>query len=281
MDRWITLNVFWPLLRHRAERNRRVVILMYHSVSHAADPKRPGYYRLNTPPALFRQHLQLLKDEAFTVIDLGDLATLRTRSPGGRFAVITFDDGFRDFDTHAWPALTEYQYPATMFLPTGYISDRGRGTFAGRECLTWAEVRKLRGEGVRFGSHTVSHPRLVELDDEALNRELRDSKAAIEEKLGESIDSFSHPYAFPSADKLYVKRFRCLLDKVGYHIGLTTTLGRVRPGDDLLMLKRLPANGADDPRLFLAKLAGAYDWLAIPQSLHKRVRRPTVASQEH
>ena len=76
-----------------------------------------------------------------------------------RLAVITFDDGFRDFLTAAWPSLSEFGFTATVFLPTGSIAGQ-RATFQDRECLTWDEVRTLRREGITFGSHTVSHPSL-------------------------------------------------------------------------------------------------------------------------
>ncbi|MDX1951706.1 MAG: hypothetical protein SFY81_05950, partial [Verrucomicrobiota bacterium] len=73
MDRFLTVNLVAPLLRvfGRSGNSRlRIPILMYHAITNDPEPGVRGYYRLNTPPALFREHLQVLKDESFTVIDL-------------------------------------------------------------------------------------------------------------------------------------------------------------------------------------------------------------------
>ncbi len=59
----------------------------------------------------------------------------------------------------------------------------------------------------------------------------------------------------------------------GYETNVTTQLGRHRPGDDALQIKRLPVNQDDDLPLFAAKLVGAYDWLGRFQSLSKMLRR--------
>jgi hypothetical protein len=103
--------------------------------------------------------------------------------------------------------------------------------------------------------------------------EIRDSKRLIEDELGETIEIFSHPYAFPSPDENYVRRFRATLTRNGYRLGVTTRIGCSHPGDDPLLLKRLPVNSTDDERLFNAKLRGCYDWLGAPQHWLKGARR--------
>ena len=52
----------------------------------------------------------------------------------------------------------------------------------------------------------------------------------------------------------------------------TTRIGRAKPGDDLMRLKRLPANSCDDTKLFQAKLDGAYDWIAPLQAGVKKIK---------
>ncbi len=298
MDRFISVNFVAPLRRMFAAHDSAtsIPILMYHSITDDPEPGVRGYYRLNTPPARFREHLQILKDESFAVIDLSTAANLLVgrvapRAPGAadagplssvlrppapqsavrtsRYAVITFDDGFRDFYTCAAPALADFGFTATNFIISGFV---GR-EFKGRPCMSWSELRESRSSGLSVGSHTVNHPKLWELDHAGLQRELTDSRQAIAAELGETADTFAHPYAFPAADPDYVNRFTCAAEETGYQVGVTTTLGCARPGDHPLRLKRLPVNGADDPQLFRAKLCGAYDWLAIPQALVKRLKR--------
>jgi peptidoglycan/xylan/chitin deacetylase (PgdA/CDA1 family) len=297
-DRLITLSLAQPV-QHVFRRLRMLSarpasfsgsfpILMYHSITDDPEPGVGGYYRLNTPPSLFREHLRMIRDEGFSIVDLAEALRMlkdeskssnengrRSRATSDRhpskLAVLTFDDGFRDFLTAAWPSLAEFGFKSTVFLPTAFIG-RERRMFKTRECLTWDEVRELRRQGVRFGSHTVNHPKLWELEPAAFVSELRESRQTLEDKLGESIDSFAHPYAFPRTNAAYIHRFRETLTESGYRLGVTTSLGCARPGDDPLLLKRLPANGADDAALFRAKLYGAYDWLAGPQDLIKRAK---------
>lgn len=289
IDRLLTLYAVAPVRRllNRQGSRRRIPILMYHSITDDVEPGVRDYFRLNTPPNLFGIHLQILKEEGFRVVDLhtavslllsptspaatADLPTPLTAQPA-RIAVITFDDGFQDFLTAAWPLLQKSGFSATVFLPTNFIGDERR-SFKGRSCLTWDEVWTLRRAGVSFGSHTVNHPKLWKLDQSTLHHELRDSRNAIEDELGESVDAFAHPYAFPSIDSTYVSRFREALVQFGYSFGVTTSLGCVGRGDDQLTLKRVPVNGADSPALFRAKVLGAYDWLYQPQLISKCMKR--------
>ncbi|MCD4812025.1 polysaccharide deacetylase family protein [bacterium] len=88
-----------------------------------------------------------------------------------RYAVLTFDDGFRDFYTYAYPILKKYSFTATVFLPTGFIGN-GQSIFNGKEHLRWDEVREIRFNGIEFGSHTVSHPKLRNLKRKNVENEL-------------------------------------------------------------------------------------------------------------
>ena len=286
-DRLLTTALVDPALRAirrlRASTGpQSVPVLMYHSITDDPEPGVGGYYRLNTPPSLFREHLRILKDEGFTVVDLATAFKGLNHSVnpetkanpdqrGRKLAVITFDDGFRDFLTAAWPALVEFGFTATVFLPTAFIGN-DRLTFKTRECLTWEEVRELRKQGVSFGSHTINHPKLWELDPVTFATELRESRDCIERELGEPIHSFAHPYAFPGNHAAYIRCFRDTLLESGYSFGVTTSLGCIHCGDDALLLKRLPANGGDDASLFRAKLNGAYNWLAWPQKAVKLLK---------
>jgi peptidoglycan/xylan/chitin deacetylase (PgdA/CDA1 family) len=343
LDRLITLNLMQPLRRiritsalrsatedgHHASRITSLPILMYHSISDDPEPGVSPYYKVNTSPAVFRQHMQFLADHDYRTVSLDQLVSMLTmglrdyritglqdhgvtmpRGPISAFSFqlsafpklvcITFDDGFRDFYTEAFPALQEHGFTATVFLPTAFIGGSrsvqgsrfdGSGfkvpchfPFRNPHCefLTWNEVNELRKEGIHFGSHTVNHPKLVELDWPEITSELSNSKSEIEQQLGEPVTSFCYPFAFPQTDRSFAQTFRELLSESGYSSCATTELGRVRPGTNPFRLKRLPANSLDDLALFAAKLDGAYDWLAAPQSAAKALKalvRPQLRAQ--
>lgn len=277
LDRWISVHVVSRWLRlARRDADDAIPILMYHSISDDPEPGVAPYYRLATPPALFHEHMRMLSEGGYDGCSLSTAlpAITGARPPCQRIVVITFDDGLRDFQQHAWPILLEFGFTATMFLPTAFIGE-DRRQFKGRECLTWDEVRALHGQGVEFGSHTVHHLQLADLAPEAMTRELSQSRSDMEEGLGEPPQAFSHPYAFPLDCGGYVRRLQSALRAEGYRAAVTTRLGRSRPGDDPLLLKRLPCNGDDDLVLLKAKLLGAYDWLGAIQYAVKCAKRMT------
>jgi peptidoglycan/xylan/chitin deacetylase (PgdA/CDA1 family) len=278
LDRSLTTAIFHPLERAGLSGARaRLPILMYHSLS--ADPENgvAPYYKTNTDPLIFRQQMRYLAAEGYKTMDLTHvIARLQNNRPFPEKTIaITFDDGFKDFYIHGFPALSEHGFTATVFLPTGFIADERRA-FKGIECMTWAEVREMKKGGIGFGSHTVNHLELKSLPAKEVERELVQSKAELEQRLEEPMSLFSYPYAFPQGDRSFARMLRSALVQSGYACCLTTEIGRVRPGDDPYRLKRLPANSLDDPALFRAKLEGGYDWLAVPQAIIKKFKRPST-----
>jgi peptidoglycan/xylan/chitin deacetylase (PgdA/CDA1 family) len=260
-DRLATLYFFHPLRRLRPQ-GTRIPILMYHSISDVVDSSRHPYYRTVTEPGVFDRHLKFLHDKGYKTISLSNAGRL-LRGPEAdmqRAVVITFDDGFQDFYTHAFPLLSRYGFSGTMFLPTAYIDDNVR-KFNGTECLTWSQVRELQKLGIHFGSHTVTHPQLKHLNMRDVGGEVRCSKERIEQELGGSVASFSYPYAFPETDHAFRQQLGRLLAENGYENGVSTIIGTADPGDDAFFMKRLPMNSCDDVALFRAKLEGGYEWL--------------------
>lgn len=269
LDRLATLGVFRPLARLRASGGHpRDAILMYHSVSVAIDAVRHPYFQTTTTPREFDAQLQMLGDGGRRVVTLAEVAL--GRSDAGRIA-ITFDDGYADFASEAFPRLAARAYPATVFLATDYVGEVAL-TFNGRACLTWPQVRELHAKGVEFGSHTASHPQLQDVSPARLTAELAQSKAIIEDRLGAAVAAFSYPYAFPQSDTAFCSRLRDTLRRCGYCYGVSTIIGTVHPNSDRLALPRVPVNLEDDAAFLDAKILGGYDWLQPLQLVVKRLK---------
>jgi peptidoglycan/xylan/chitin deacetylase (PgdA/CDA1 family) len=125
--------------------------------------------------------------------------------PGKRFA-ITFDDAYASVFEHARPVLAKRGVPATVFAPTAFIGTGKPMSWPGIEQwstgphaaeltpMSWEQLAELRDSGWEVGSHTVTHPRLTELDDAALAAQLGDSRATCEERLRGRCESLAFPY---------------------------------------------------------------------------------------
>lgn len=247
---------------------------MYHSVSEPATDGKHPYFVTETSPRVFNAQMKYLHDSGYSTISVNRVVTLLNAKQldDRKYVVITFDDGYRDFYSHAFPTLNKYGFCATVYLPTAFIDHQSQ-QFLGKACLTWSDVRELYEAGVRFGSHTVTHPKLKFLSSTELEREIWCSKDTIENKLGTRIESFSYPYGFPEADREFTRRLRNVLEECGYDNGMSTIIGSVHSPEDRFFLKRLPTNSGDDRALFQAKLDGSYDWLRRAQYLSKLLSR--------
>lgn len=298
-DRTITLALYRLCLSGRPGPDRVLPILMYHSVSPDAEPGVAAYYRLCTSPTRFEAHMEALKARGYVGVTLSEgLQWLNTGTlawPDARPAqpvAITFDDGFQDLYTAAWPVLQRLGFRATAYLPTAFIGETRR-TFqprgasggvgvVGRPCLTWSEVKELAAAGIEMGGHTVTHPELPRLSWPEIEQEIRQCKDTLDQQLGTPVRSFAHPYAFPQERPDYVARITELLQAAGFDSAVTTRVGRVRRTTHRLVLCRLPVNDADDPTLLAAKLTGAYDWVGTVQRfvrfLKLRFRGPAPAT---
>lgn len=292
LDRFLTRLVFHPLVRAGlGPRGFRLPILMYHSISDDPENGVSPYYRTSTRPEQFAEHMAMLRTQGYQAVTLsqgierlyaaptpasGRRWPFPRHSPEGaahRYVVLTFDDGFQDFYRTAFPILQQHGFGATVYLPTAFIGETPR-QFKNRACLTWSEVQALHRNGIEFGSHTVNHPHLVDLEWGEIERELLDSKAMIEKQLGTAVKTFAYPYAFPQADRTFVRHLRILLETVRYETCVTTQVSCATQASEPLQLERLPVNTCDDAALLRAKLEGGYDWIAALQKLAKKYKSP-------
>ena len=270
LDRLATLSIGHPIAKALgATLGARVPILMYHSISENLFGKSHPYYQINTSAEAFSRQMRWLRNHGYRTLDLPELIEkFERRENLAKTVVITFDDGYRDFLDGALPVLKQCGFSATIYLPTDRIQDTP-ARLNGAEYLTWRDVRELRGEGIQFGSHTVSHPDMRSLGPEQIEYELGYSKEVIEQKLGEPINSFAYPFAFPEEDADFTRFLLDALENQGFQNGVTTILGRASRRSSPYFLPRLPVNSWDDDAFLQAKLEGGYDWMHWPQRLKK------------
>ncbi len=174
-----------------------LIVLCYHALSPTwtAD--------LSTTPERFERQIELLARRGYRGVTFSEAMHV----PAGRRVVaITFDDAFRSVLELARPVLDSFRMPATVFAPTRAVDAGGPLRWPGIEQwlagpdeheltpMSWEELGSLAADGWEIGSHTATHPRLTQLDDEALAAELSESKAACERHLGGRCATLAYPY---------------------------------------------------------------------------------------
>jgi len=125
---------------------------------------------------------------------------------GGRELAVTFDDAYRSVFELAFPIMSTLGMPATVFVPTALVGSGAPMSWPGIDQwldgpyasqltgMSWAQLAALADAGWEVGSHTRSHARLPELDDDALAQELRGSREECEARLGRPCRALAYPY---------------------------------------------------------------------------------------
>jgi peptidoglycan/xylan/chitin deacetylase (PgdA/CDA1 family) len=229
---------------------RELPILMYHQVA----PSGPGYLsRYRVTPERFEQQLRSLWDEGFRTTTLEEWGeAMRTQRPvPGKAVLLTFDDGFLDFRTHAWPLLRRFGFSALVFLVAERVGqsnawDSVRGEEV--QLLGWRDIRTLQDEGVAFGSHSATHPYLTRLSAEDVVREVVRSRAILQRGLGRRVDAFAYPHGAED------RGIQHLIGASGYVFGLSCRPGACKLNDALLSLPRIEVRDSDRPAKLVSRL---------------------------
>lgn len=176
---------------------------MYHSIAQSANSRfRP----LAVPPAAFAEQMAYLSQHLYTPISVTQLVhmlSLPRATLPERPVVLTFDDGYADFFTHALPTLREFNFTATLYITTGYIGSTSRWLRpegeTSRLMLTWDQIAEISTGGIECGAHTHSHPQLDTLPLLTARNEIVKSKEFLEQHLGQEVTSFAYPFGYYSA----------------------------------------------------------------------------------
>jgi len=207
---------------------------MYHRVNDALEP---GEWVV--PVARFREQMMYLasrpaqdKDEAIR---------------------ITLDDGYRDSYLFAYPVLKELGLKATIFLITDYVGtdhkkERYKDVPWKRDYLNLKEIREMVREGIAFGSHTATHPRLTRLDVEQAENEIASSREYLQGYLAVEQPAFSYPYGE------FDRKIKRIVKEAGFLCAYTVRPGAFKPGDDPFEIPRIGITGSDGLEDFKRKI---------------------------
>lgn len=208
----------------------QVPILMYHYIRNADGESELGK-NLSVSPDNFAAQLAWLKESGYTTIKMADLADPeRTAVSKAYFEnkkpiILTFDDGYEDAYTQAFPTLGKYGFIGTFYIIRSYV---GGGNY-----MNQAQINELAKAGMEIGSHSLSHPNLTVLSLADLKKQIDDSK--------EQTTTFCYPLGKYN-DQVITK-----VEEAGYSTAVTTRGGIANQESNLFELPRVRIeNGGGD-----------------------------------
>lgn len=174
-----------------------MTILCYHSVA-------CGWENLvSVEAADFERQCSLLHRRGGVV----PMASVRDRLAAGQplpadTTVLTFDDGFADFATHAVPTMARYGLTATMYVVAGSVTEsgvrvdwvRGQDPETAPPLLTPDRIRELFDRGWEIGSHSMAHRDLPTLTEAECLRDLTESRELLGDLLGAPVTTLAYPF---------------------------------------------------------------------------------------
>jgi peptidoglycan/xylan/chitin deacetylase (PgdA/CDA1 family) len=222
-------------------------ILMYHAVY----PGATYANRLSVSTETFEWQMGYLKQHGYRVIPLEELVALTATHAAipPKTVVITFDDGYQNDYTYAFPILKKYRFAATIFV---IFNEVGRPD---NDRLTWEMIKEMRDSGlIYFGSHTLGAEPLINIkSDNELRRQIVESKRALEEKLGKEVKMFSYPEG-----KISPLIRRMVID-AGYLGAVATHPPKKYGNNDLFALRRVRVSeNSRNSIIFSYELSGYY-----------------------
>ncbi len=206
----------------------RLPILMYHYVEYVQDKNDKTRVSLDTLPTTLDAQVQTLKNAGYTFLTMSEVADvldgkIKLASPS---VALTFDDGYQDFYTDAYPILKKYNVKATNYVISGFLDHPNH-------LYTW-QVREMSDSGIiEIGAHTVHHDWLKGKSLQEDTTETAQSKVVLEAITGKPVVSFAYPFGAFDAQSIDVIR------GVGFRTATSTIPGIVQSNDNRYFLYRL------------------------------------------
>lgn len=188
--------------------------LMYHHIQDPIKAKENHQVSLSVDTEVFRKQIQYLKDRGYNSVSFSDVVSFfdQGKTIPQKSILITFDDGYTDFYSQAFPILKELGFKTSVFLSTGLMNNFGY--------LNWSEVTDVSGSGIFFGNHTWSHKN-VGHEGSVFEKELTTADTQLSERNLNSPKVFAYPYGFSNSFS------KAILLKLGYKLAFTTRPGSI------------------------------------------------------
>lgn len=198
---------------------------MYHYVEVNKDKNDYLRDRQNVPPHIFEQQILTLKKAGYKFITPKDLNELMSQEVTDKYVILSFDDGYRDFYTDAYPILKKHAVPAINYIIIDFLE--------GKNYMDKSMIKTLvKDDLIEIGSHTFTHPALIE-DYKQAEKEIAESKKLLETEYKVNVVSFAYPYG------IYDDKVVNFVKKAGYKNAVSVEEGNIANQSNLYTLRRL------------------------------------------
>lgn len=223
----------------------KVPILMYHYVEVVTDERDTLRKSMAVNPVIFENQLKALKAKGYhfilpeALVKAGRNEEILPEKP----ILLTFDDGYRDFYTVAYPILKRQQVPAINYIIYNFL---GKNV----NYMTEAEVREIVSDGlVTIGSHTMDHAYLTKVNLNQVRWELIESRSLLAKKFGVMVEDFAYPGGYND------EMTQSMAAEAGYRTAVATQPGVATEKSNPFHLPRLRVGNLSPAELlaFLAK----------------------------
>ncbi len=229
--------------------SREVPILIYHRIADI-----PGD-RLSVSPDKFAMQMKYLQTHGYNSISLEELYVHLTEGVKlpKKSVIITFDDAYDDNFLNALPLMQKYGMRGTVFAITNWIDkDNDWENYPGKpicHTMSWEQLRAWNAAGMEIGSHSMAHPALVCLTDDAMLNDLAGSKLELEKQLGILINFIAYPYGVCDA------RVKKITKQAGYLAAVAIYTGSPLWSNDLFGLRRIVVSEKNSVAEFAMKVS--------------------------
>ncbi|MDH5654564.1 MAG: polysaccharide deacetylase family protein [Spirochaetia bacterium] len=221
-----------------------VPVLSYHSVySDKTAEKLEDPFVIGK--TAFKAQIEFLKKNKYKSISLQEFYDFLNGKkyfyPPFKPILITFDDGWKNFYTNAYPVLNQNHYAAVLFI---YPSATGYSEF-----LNWKELQKIKRSGHEIEGHGFSHEFLHNMSKEEQLGEFKNIQNSIRTKLKHDVKWIAYPYG------VFNHHSQEALVKSGYLGAFTVFSGENLPGQNLFSINRYLVIRKDSMQDFEKKLS--------------------------
>lgn len=225
-----------------AQEDRGLPVLTYHHILRDEENTRFRHTSTTTSVRAFSNQMTWLRDRGYSTLTMAQLEgyVRNNMNLPARAVVITFDDGLKSVSRYAYPVLKQYGMKATAFIISSRIKVRPqKWDPKSLQFMSISELNSIR-DVFDFQSHThflhrvdgYHRPILLSRSYHNILFDFTRSRRALA-PFNPNVRYLSYPFGGYNATAVKAA------EEAGFHLAVTTVKGKVKPGDNPFLLKRL------------------------------------------